>query len=581
MKTILSLRRHHYLRSVGIFLIAVALIAGVVSCNGAETYDLIMAENPAGTGTATDETGTSPYAEDEVVDIKAVPADCYRFVNWQAPAGAFGNTTAAETTFTMPARDVTVTANFEPTPPDHFKFYTVDWKEGLYVGQDVQLVDQFGAFNVTVGDAISFGNPVKKVHGDNEALISDPNRHYTLYELDYGEEEPMLDSWQVVVNNQFGNGQELTVWGPIALAVPTKKGDHEMPVCLDHFLLYAVEEGPEIYASVNLTDQFGPDKDVSVYTPYYFANPVEKTVLPGGAPTLIEHEDEHLVFYTIDSCAPPEPPSVQIVNQFGEQTLDLLNPELLAVPSEKISVEQPLDHFKGYWAYWIEGPPPPGFPVAVQLEDQFITEWLGEPLDAMVLSPYLFANPTSKDDGEVWTPISNWNNHLTFYDIGYDADPQSWVVTVTNQFGIDQDLLVGGPFWLAVPTQKFLLDWPADLDHFLVYEVLDWQNVPEPVQVLLVDQFNWPEGEIVWRYEPEFFAIPVQKTDAGGTTAIKGDEHLVFYGITGGEFYWYDLPINNQFGPQSLYVWQSFEDVLGVPSQKIYWEGPYPYEPPD
>ena len=152
MKAIFSLRRHSYLKTIGTFLIAVALIAGVAGCEGEAEYELTMAVSPAGGGTATDETGTSPYAEGTVVDIKAVPPDpCYRFVNWQAPDGTFGDANNATTTFTMPARDVTVTANFEPVPPDHFKFYEVDWETAPDLGMDVQLVDQFGTFNATVG----------------------------------------------------------------------------------------------------------------------------------------------------------------------------------------------------------------------------------------------------------------------------------------------------------------------------------------------------------------------------------------------------------------------------------------------
>jgi len=42
-----------------------------------------------------------------------VPASGYRFVNWTAPAGSFASSSAAQTTFTMPGQDVTVTANFE------------------------------------------------------------------------------------------------------------------------------------------------------------------------------------------------------------------------------------------------------------------------------------------------------------------------------------------------------------------------------------------------------------------------------------------------------------------------------------
>ena len=87
---------------------------GTVSCNGDVTpkYDLTMAEDPAAGGTATDETNESPYAEDTDVRIKAVANAGYQFVNWSAPAGEFADENAEETTFTMPAQHVTVTANF-------------------------------------------------------------------------------------------------------------------------------------------------------------------------------------------------------------------------------------------------------------------------------------------------------------------------------------------------------------------------------------------------------------------------------------------------------------------------------------
>ena len=76
-------------------------------------YELTMAVSPPGSGTATDLTGTSPYPAGTVVSISAVNATCYQFVNWSAtPAVTFVNPNAATTTFTMPAQDVTVTANF-------------------------------------------------------------------------------------------------------------------------------------------------------------------------------------------------------------------------------------------------------------------------------------------------------------------------------------------------------------------------------------------------------------------------------------------------------------------------------------
>ena len=586
MKTIFSPVKQSYLAKIGMLLIVVALVAGIVSCNGVATYSLTMAANPDEGGTATDLTDTSPYAANTTVDIKAVAAACCRFVDWTVSAGEVGNATAAETTFTMPARDVTVTANFEPVPPDHYKFYFAEWQGGEppeKLPADVQLADQFGAFNATVGDVALFGNPVKKVHGDTTMPISDGDRHYTLYELEY-DEGWIPSSFKVTVKNQFQlEAVELTVEGPYFLAVPTRKieGDHEMPECIDHLLLYMVvhpiEYVPEPIGEVDLYDQFHDELNVTVYEPMFFANPVEKTVLPGGAPTPIEHQDEHYVFYPMDETF--EKSGVPITNQFGDQTLDIGNPALLAVPSEKISVEQPLDHFHCYWAEWADEPPM--FAVDVQLEDQFITEWLGESLNATVLWPVHFANPVNKGH-EVWTPISSWKHHYTFYELSYgEIMLPAWYVVVSNQFDplgpmveppVYQELYVSGyPEYLAVPTQKGDQDMPVNLDHFLVYEVL-----PEPpyvgAEVYLWDQFTeyWPTVE-----EAAYFANPVKKTivDSGEVTYIKNNDHLVLYWIDATFFPTIeDLPIDNQFGPQFLDVWpDEGGDLLGVPSQKIDW----------
>jgi uncharacterized repeat protein (TIGR02543 family) len=77
-------------------------------------FAVTMAVAPNGTGTATDVTGASPYAQGAAVSIKAVAATGYHFSNWTAaPAVVFANANAKETTFTMPAAAVNVTANFE------------------------------------------------------------------------------------------------------------------------------------------------------------------------------------------------------------------------------------------------------------------------------------------------------------------------------------------------------------------------------------------------------------------------------------------------------------------------------------
>jgi hypothetical protein len=76
------------------------------------TYELTMAGSPVGSGTATDETNGGPYIEGAIVSIKAIASQGYHFVHWTAAAGVFGNPNDAETTFTMSAEAVTVTATF-------------------------------------------------------------------------------------------------------------------------------------------------------------------------------------------------------------------------------------------------------------------------------------------------------------------------------------------------------------------------------------------------------------------------------------------------------------------------------------
>jgi uncharacterized repeat protein (TIGR02543 family) len=113
---------------VSIFLIIVALIAGIVGCGQVTPptrYNLTMTVAPGDSGTATDLTNASPYAEGTVVSIKAVANQGYQFVNWTAPAGTFGNAIAVTTIFTMPTQNVTVTANFAIEIWDWYDLYAI------------------------------------------------------------------------------------------------------------------------------------------------------------------------------------------------------------------------------------------------------------------------------------------------------------------------------------------------------------------------------------------------------------------------------------------------------------------------
>lgn len=212
---------------------------------------------------------------------------------------------------------------------DNFKCYLTEGVE--FLGEAVYLEDQWGGVEAMVGWDWFFCNPVEMWHDEVLMPISHPDHHLTLYGLEY-EGEPQ--TWIVTVDNQFGI-QELTVYDPIKLGVPTQKvepGAHEPPVCLDHFLLYKVVEGTSVDVVVGLYDQFHDEPEVLVAQPVFFANPVRKT--HGGIVTEIKNPEAHLVFYEI--LGGVFETEVQVINQFGEQTFHLSDPAFLAIPSEML-----------------------------------------------------------------------------------------------------------------------------------------------------------------------------------------------------------------------------------------------------
>jgi hypothetical protein len=573
MKTISGLWGQAYLRRIGVVLIAIALVAAVVSCNGAVQYDLTIGSSAGGQVTDPGE-GTSTYDDGDVVDLVATPDCGYVFDQWTGDTGTVDDVNAAATNITMNA-DYDINANFKAIPADHFKVYAVDYETAPSVGLEVLLEDQFGTFTANVTDAVGFGNPAEKEHAAAVTPIHDPDRHYTMYELDYDfEADSVVRS--VEISNQFQENVEVTVYGPVALVVPTQKEDHEMVECLNHYLVYYVDEAyyfefPPV-EGVNLKDQFIPNgEDVTVNGPMMFANPVKKTVVDTGDVAVIEDPDLHYVLYDIyDAESPPVDKRIQIDNQFGQEVLDLTTREVLAVPSQKNVPPTPaLDHFKCYNATG----PAPDIPEGLELLDQFHDYWLA----AGVLDPMLFCNPVDKVHGTVQIS-SNPDNHLTVYKI---SAPESWyTVTVDNQFGeagVSQELTVYGPVALALPTQKVEPGdhgMPKYVDHYLLYKV--WEPVPLDVSVGLDDQFPPDDpGVTVQVGPPIYFANPCLKgpVDLGLEGLWDPDEHLVFYQISDNPEFWPSVFIKNQFFQDEgvpLDLYDNWE-LLAVPSVKVEW----------
>ncbi len=74
-------------------------------------YTLTISSTTGGSVTTPGE-GVYTYYAATVVDLLAEAEADYQFAKWTASAGTFGDANDAETTFTMPAQDVTITAHF-------------------------------------------------------------------------------------------------------------------------------------------------------------------------------------------------------------------------------------------------------------------------------------------------------------------------------------------------------------------------------------------------------------------------------------------------------------------------------------
>jgi hypothetical protein len=105
--------KHKLISIASITILLFMILGNTIACTGPSTttYTLTITSTAGGNVTTPGE-GTFTYNATQVVNLTATPDNGYRFVNWTATAGTFGNAIAASTTFTMPAQDATVTAHF-------------------------------------------------------------------------------------------------------------------------------------------------------------------------------------------------------------------------------------------------------------------------------------------------------------------------------------------------------------------------------------------------------------------------------------------------------------------------------------
>ena len=117
MKITLGSKRHHYLAKFSIFLITLALIAGMVGCDfsppGGVRHSLSISSTEGGSVTEPGEGAFPLYSEGRVVDLVATPDSGYHFVEWTGDVDTIADVEDATTTITMLGTYV-ITANFAP-----------------------------------------------------------------------------------------------------------------------------------------------------------------------------------------------------------------------------------------------------------------------------------------------------------------------------------------------------------------------------------------------------------------------------------------------------------------------------------
>jgi len=132
---------------VGIFLVTVALIAGMIGCVGVK-YDLTISSTAGGSVTTPGE-GTFTYDAGTVVDLVAEAEGDYQFVNWIGYVCTIADVNDATTIIIMQG-DYSITANFEETPLLHYDLTIVSTAGGSVTtpGEDTFTYDEGTVVNL-------------------------------------------------------------------------------------------------------------------------------------------------------------------------------------------------------------------------------------------------------------------------------------------------------------------------------------------------------------------------------------------------------------------------------------------------
>lgn len=198
--------------------------------------------------------------------------------------------------------------------------------------------------------------------------------------------------------------------------------------------------GPPVNQSVTLSDQFGT-QTVQVLEPVYLCPPAKKNNQYGNL------ESPHLKCYNIFGQDPGD--SVRLKSQFGlEPNVSVGQARMLCTPVKKGVVfpvphpppAGPLPESPQYTCYEIGGPPP-GVTATI------LTQFGNEP-NVPIGPPRFLCAPSIKNnnDGSLKEP------HLKCYNI-FGTDPPH-IVNLQSQFGLEFNVPVGRAELFCIPVKK-------------------------------------------------------------------------------------------------------------------------------
>lgn len=226
-----------------------------------------------------------------------------------------------------------------PVKLDHFLCYALGGSLPIPIEPLAEFVveDQFLTRTVQASQHPSvLCNPAEKTHDGDFTRIREIDHHLAFHGIIL---QPQPER-TVVISNQFGAEQTLTVRDTRGLLVPTRKEPHPEPKGLDHFMCYDAIGGTDnSFLNFVLEDQFGFWRSALIsQSATLFCNPAAKT--HNEVTSSIQNRRDHLTCYFISTTGRrelsnqltvglPSPPG------FGHVQV----PHLLCVPSLKLSVD--------------------------------------------------------------------------------------------------------------------------------------------------------------------------------------------------------------------------------------------------